>query len=376
MLAFHDLLGPSRIYQKIVSDLQEGKSCVLQVPARSRCQALDSIEEFMKRSKGREWTPVYVTTGNLLDALTERFVSNTAPGDIPTKIHELYKSTDFRGGVIVPLYEEGTVTIDENIPFLNAFAHYTRNNISPLKQSPILFVVETGRKPIFSSSDPLLTVKVLDDMVQPCDMVYWAHIILHTQTTKPPLNRMLHAETAASIALWDEHLCNMLCDAPLRQIGEPWDILEEIATEHGWYDLLNNVNSDDMLWQAGIWQTYNGQRESHSSYLSITAQKESVVRRIWQAQLSVLFPFIEQCRKVFIQKYRNKLSPAASERRVGGMNKEVEVDDLEIGQIHHQLAGTKLSHNDHQFLASLHNARNHLAHNQTVQQRDLDCLLQ
>lgn len=88
-------------------------------------------------------------------------------------------------------------------------------------------------------------------------------------------------------------------------------------------------------------------------------------RRIWTAQLSVLFPWIEGHRQTLIERYRKHLH-LDEHLRALGVNS---VDDIELGGLRRQL-GRIVVREEADRLASLANLRNDLAHRKPISPAD------
>jgi hypothetical protein len=87
--------------------------------------------------------------------------------------------------------------------------------------------------------------------------------------------------------------------------------------------------------------------------------------RIWAAQMSVLFPWVEGHRQGIIQRYRKHLFIDAHLRSLGVFS----VEDIELGALRYQLSHI-LSRQDADQLAALAELRNNLAHRKPIRPAD------
>jgi len=88
-------------------------------------------------------------------------------------------------------------------------------------------------------------------------------------------------------------------------------------------------------------------------------------RRIWSAQLSVLFPWIEDQRQRLVERYRKQLYIDEHLRALGVFA----VEDIELGGLRRQLSKV-LARDETEQVAALANLRNDLAHRKPVKAVD------
>ena len=91
---------------------------------------------------------------------------------------------------------------------------------------------------------------------------------------------------------------------------------------------------------------------------------------LWEAQVKILFPIIEQFRSKFIEINYDKLR-----RYKLDAYKANNVFELEIGQLYHLCYGHGIFKKELNFLEKVRNARNSLAHLEFVPQGDVDILM-
>lgn len=96
-------------------------------------------------------------------------------------------------------------------------------------------------------------------------------------------------------------------------------------------------------------------------HLLVRGEKVELRRRIWSAQLSALFPWIEGHRQRLIDRYRKHLYLDEHLRALGVAS----VEDIELGGLRRQLAPI-LSRAEAEQLAALTGLRNNLAHRKPI----------
>lgn len=100
-------------------------------------------------------------------------------------------------------------------------------------------------------------------------------------------------------------------------------------------------------------------------HLMVQGDHVELRRRIWKAQLSVLFPWIEGHRQRLIERYRSQLQLDDHLRGMGVSS----VDDIEMGGLRRQL-GRVLAREQAEQVAALANLRNDLAHRKPISAAD------
>ena len=68
--------------------------------------------------------------------------------------------------------------------------------------------------------------------------------------------------------------------------------LRTIAIERGW----KPDAPAELRWELGIEDSIGGRRRPHSAFVALCGDGTEIDRRLWRAQLRVLFPAIEEVR--------------------------------------------------------------------------------
>lgn len=176
------------------------------------------------------------------------------------------------------------------------------------------------------------------------DAVLWAE--LHAPPDRPRPVGELASALAAELCVWRLDLAASLAAAR-------WEIL-----------------CDPIEWLAGRTEAPIGPRCIIA--LRDAGRIEEIRRRVWKAQLSVLFPWLEEVRQVLIDRHRGLLTVTDwhMERGVSA------VDDLELGAIAKQVsAAGRLGRDQEDILKALGRVRNDLAHRAPTRPEDLRMVL-
>lgn len=326
------LPGPGRFVDRAARSLREGNCVILCTPAH--CP--DPIPA-LRRGLDSDWIESEIRIDeepagcSPTDVLFERFGAS-APADQLRSTATLAECDDFAGRL---LYVDG---VDANAwPHWRAFlADYAQvcRGLSPLQRT--LFCVRlTGAVALGAPErDVCLDVHRYDG-VERIDATLYAWLLVH-ETKRPRLEKELAAASIAAVALWDTELAERLADQPIEQILHPEQVLEGLATERGWRELP--VADDRMLWAIGAKCGFDEVGKLHSAALVALGRQADVERRIWSAQVGVLFPFVEESRQRIVAELASVLQiPFTTDR---GETIE-DLRDLEIGHIERQLGGLR-----------------------------------
>jgi len=164
----------------------------------------------------------------------------------------------------------------------------------------------------------------------------------------------------------DLDLAERLCCETVSSVSAPIQILKNIAKSRGWEDL----GSAPATTHAGTLGVFDGQDYLNSAFLSVCGKDQEIVRRLWRAQLAVIFPMIEEKRLKFIDRLRGQF-PLPFRTGYGDICKE---DDLEISHLCYMAKCNKIAmdRSSIRVLEKLRDMRNSLAHLETIPQECLN----
>lgn len=120
-------------------------------------------------------------------------------------------------------------------------------------------------------------------------------------------------------------------------------------------------------WHGGVVEWLDGEERVTSAALIAAGDREAVWRRVWQGQVRVLYPFIEEQRVRLVPEVGGFLR-FPLETTYGPVDRAI---DLEIGQLVYFLRGHRLPDLTWRQLLVLCNMRHSLAHLRPVEFRDL-----
>ncbi|MFH0989887.1 MAG: hypothetical protein V1799_07720 [bacterium] len=238
---------------------------------------------------------------------------------------------------------------------------------SLMRRSMICACVIGESANVIPEKDACLDVFKWNDCVNSLDMLIYVHMKVES-TFPSDVHRSIATNIIDSIAMWDPNLADYLASRAIGEILNPRSLLEQYAKERNW--LPGNAVYSDNNWSKGKTYLWQGKDVCHSAVFALQGPIEELERRIWSAQVGVLFPFIEECRRRMI--IGNKLGimmPFQTEE--GKLTSDIR--DMEIGQITYALQRSKtyVDRELKKLVFVLREMRNDLAHLENVKTSDL-----
>jgi len=140
----------------------------------------------------------------------------------------------------------------------------------------------------------------------------------------------LRLELVIHLGMWDAALCQDLSRQPLRELLNPMSLLRSWAEALGWNagDTVEDRTAETRL--SGRSGTFTGGNLAHSAMAALRGDQREINRRLWKAQIAVIFPYIEERRAYWVEKTRHLLRPPF---QTGPDSKVNSAEDLEIGQL-------------------------------------------
>jgi len=207
-----------------------------------------------------------------------------------------------------------------------------------------------------------LEVHFWEDVVDELDIRLFA-AEQSRESRQSALARALWVEIDTQLAVWDPEVVTAYFGQSLDEVLEPRETLAGIAVRRAWRKPLTGDPAE--LWASGITATRRQVSEHHVSALVVAGDDRAVERRLWAAELRVLFPILELRRHELLTNLDGSLRvPFRSQ--AGGVIEQLA--DLELGHIEYQLSvrqrfrGTKVLKN----VSLCKSIRNHLAHLEPV----------
>lgn len=364
------LPGPSAFVDALAQDVRDGKNVVVCLPRHEPAGMIGALKASLHEWS---WDRFDVDPGDErppVAQLYDRYVPG--PGE-PAELRNagtLVRESAFAGHLV---WLDGVCA--QGWPdweaFLAEYAHACR----PWDHFdlPLFCVALRGELALCPpASDTRLTVHRWYDAVDGLDMLLYAADLLRHRPL-PPLQKRIAVAAIAQVANWDPDVAERLAVEDLATILAPSPVLYELAAERGWGPecsaACRDVGDDrvpDAAWLAGLAAFFDGRPVIHSAAVVAfdpSDRMKEIDRRLWQAQVGVLLPLIEERRRWIIERFGRAFRlPHFPD---GNRNAPIhDPRDLEIGHIYHQIEfqHVDLGEDVQRLVRRLKKARDRLAH--------------
>lgn len=315
--------GPARYLANVTRDLHEGRCVVLALPKTPPADLREAIRHRVRHGELGTWRDVSLDDRNRtlpLAAMSEAF---EVPDD--DRWQSVATVADGCSGYII--WIDGLT--HESLPawrdFLSDFNHVIRAR--PIYHRPLLLVPLSG----FDSSalpgaDVALEVRPWRGVLGELDLgLYFAARL--SESDAPPLRRAMVAALVRELARFDLELAESMLDWPLSSLLSPLEPLNRHASRRGW----TAKSCASPLWHDGMLDEIDGERVEHVAASAMRGDRRRVARSIWRAQLTTLFPAIEEQRALFVERFVGVLR--AGVRQVLPELAQDDIFELELGQL-------------------------------------------
>ena len=353
------LPGPSRFVSRIVQDLRDGKNVMLCLPEHLPDGLSSAIRSALGNSNEWPWHSIQVQeedkAADPASLLFSRFVSNASPGAL-WNARTLAEAEDFAGKIIW-LDSLSAREWSAWKAFLIDYEYACRSR-SMFERS--LFCVPLVGE--LALSPPLeevcLSHHSWHGAVDLLDMLVFTTTLFQTKQISH-LQKRIAVSITAHIALWDPTVSECLARESLGGIFDPIPTLLEIAKERGWdhdCDVLSSCS-----WHKGMIDVVDEEERIHSAVLVSHGGASAIKQRIWNAEVGVMLPFVEERRQEILTRLAGVLQVPFT---TGFGEVITDLRDLEIGHIESQLTynSTSVSPEVRLLVRRLREIRNCLSH--------------
>jgi hypothetical protein len=350
-----DLPGPTAFIALVEQDLRDSKSVLAVLPGCFDDQWLYSIRSRLEGCY--EWQEVPSTLEGFYQDVSCRH-----DGQPFVDIREMIEHRITGRGFI--LRDPPLETWSNWMIFMRSFAELNRG-LPEVERN--VFVIVTEKPATKLPNEPLLSERRIEGIIRTEDAFFYAARNMDINDDGH-LWRKIRIHVASELAVWDFHLCDGLCELPVRKLLDPIEWLRDYSERQGWAGDSENPVDHEKIQRAGLLFSVDGEEMTHSGLLALQGKRDEIERRIWIAQVRVLFPVIEEQRIRLINTLR-RIHASTINRW------ECELDDdeeLEIGVLYHRMVTSRIFGMDLTRLAEkLKNVRNNLAHLKICEPRDL-----
>lgn len=347
-----NLPGPSKFIEEVVSHVNEGRSVFVLLPE----QPLPLLQTAVHNQLGSvHWRSLEVPADNTISPAVFLFQCFVPPEDNVTlrTAAELVKHESFQGWAIWL-----TGVTEENFgpwtEFMLEYAHASRSLTTGV-QTSLIVVCRGFVASLPSPKEAGIATLSWNGRLDRLDISLYA--ALNVPLKRSILERELAVATVAEIAAWDLVLVDHLAFLDLVFLLRPREVLIDYASQQ-W----DNPSLPGAWWTGKSYEVKGGLRQ-HASFIARSSEEE-LKTLIWRAQVGVLMPYIEEQRRIYLDRYRHLLTSIALQYGNGPV-RTYEVAELEVSHLFHQLQrmrSTAVEIVDLNHLSDLKDARNALAH--------------
>lgn len=357
------LPGPAQFVLTIAQDLQDGKNVLILLPRHMPRGISSAIRSSLNIHHEAAWYSLRPGKALPLDFLWSYFYNDLNRKALPTA-SLLANSENLQEKII---WLDGIESAEWGAweEFLSDYGQACQHTM--LGRPPIFCVPLIGVPASTSMlSEPFWSQYLWRGVVGSVDMLLFTSSMLQERSWSV-LQKQVATAVISKLSLWDPEVCHRLATADLQDVLNPLALLKEVAAERKWSaDPYRNSS-----WHEGMVDMVDKKWMTHSSILAVEASQKEIDRRIWNAELSILLPIVEEGRQVIIQQYRDSLRIPYQTNRHQTVS---DLYDLEINHIRTQIKRgiATLDVQTQRLTHELTEIRNRLSHLKTVTPEMLD----
>lgn len=368
------LPGPSTVVHRILRDFRAGRSVVTLEPEWSPDGLSQALMQNVRDEGYLEWLSLVspAGSGNVLEKIAFS-CGETDPLNVPNRVEDLCATDWFQHRIVfVDLAgrQEKTDGIAKWVQFIDEWQVVVSRDIDPFERALFLLRIDAASLASPPKSDAALSVHKIDDYANSMDIQMHVHL-KSVGIPENSLRQELATELCVSIAGGDPRLVDHLLGLEVEDLVRPGSYLQEFAADRDWTSVEGEKKVDGLagaaeLWQQGKVSRFNGSNLTHCAWLQVLGHTSDIDKRVWAAQLRVIFPAIEKWRVEFLQRHLHRF-PAEKDPLA------MEVGPLIAYMMKHSIRPDNSS--DWDLLHLIRDVRNQLAHFTPVHPGLLQALL-
>ena len=368
------LPNPANFIDRIVSDLRQGKNVFLALPDYAPTGLRVALNTRVIQNDFWYWRPLSLQENHTfiddpVRLLFNHFALKTK--NSPLNVKTLVACKSFYGhiiwleGLTVPIWKTWHAFFEEYAYQSRGLSEWDRS----LFCVPLIGNLATQTLP---KEDLTLSIRKWRGMVERLDMWLYISLLSKDQYFTSPLEKQLKIAIITELAGTDPQLVPLLFKLPFEELLAPLEKLAQIAEERNWH----KEQIYEPKWHLGMLDEMEKTSLVHAAAIALQGHKSEaeLQRRIWRAQIGILFPFLEEQRIYFLKELRSFLQ-LPWETPSGTIT---DSQDLELSHLDYQAQNFPLSQKTKQLLTVLTEIRHSLAHLQPInatQWNKLQCLL-
>ncbi|PYI51060.1 hypothetical protein [Paenibacillus flagellatus] len=296
------LPGPADFLAKVADDLKYGNQVCLMLPVTFPWNLKAYVRELIPDGGGWDWQSLRLDefgedARNPAALLYGIYLPRTKPS-VVRDAASLLREEEFYGKVV---WLEGMTS--ELWPvwktFLEDYAALSRK-IDAYDQTRFVVTLTGDLTEDPPKPDMGLAIHEWRGTMDKLDMrLYCSGQIRNRPESR--VKKALLVELSAHLAQWDLLLAEQLSYEELEELVEPRALLLDYARQFEW-------EASASSWSQGSANVLEDRISIHSAFMTLSGDHAGVRRRVWEAQLAVLFPLIEEWRLTLIDFLRPVLT--------------------------------------------------------------------
>jgi len=355
--------GPARFLDRIDDDLRQGRNVVVPAPPHLSTELREAVGDRISRNDFWRWRRLELGDTSVRGASPPEFLLSELGGstrEVATASPRSVAGADALRGFVI--WIDGLTV--HNWPawksFLVEYEHARRNGHwdAPLLCAglPGFIDSELGEAQIALVSRPWSGASDRLDMA-----MYASHLL--SDRRLPRLHKRLLVSACTELAGFDHSIARVLATLSLESVLAPMTALLRIAGERGWVESMAGAPE----WSNGMMDELEGSRFVHSAAVALAGDAAEISRRVWRAEVGIVFPFIEEQRIELLEPLRGRLR-LPIDTHFGRIE---EPEDLEVGHLLWLARSLDVPRRTLRLLERLVRMRHALAHLEPVALTDL-----
>lgn len=297
-ISWWDIPGPARFVRRVENDLRDRLNIVAALPAGIGRDWFDYFRRRWRNSQERmDIIHATMDAPSPLEELAGRFTTHPVGS---ATIGMLANEEGFKGRTVAILLDDPT-SVQLWMAFLAEYDRECRL-IDSFDRTVFLLATDGVLKQVLPASETYLRTHVYEGYARPHDCYMYAWVLLGAEE-KQAWRTELKMALCAQLAQWDPRLCKILSGQNIETILCRSTSAKAIPAKQD----LGDPADPDVGWAKGIVQRCDGNIIYHSGWVARDAASQEFERRIWTAQVQVVFPLIEQVRRQTIERYADRI---------------------------------------------------------------------
>jgi hypothetical protein len=346
-LSWWQLPGPARLVAAVADDLDRGRCAVLALPAHAPAGFYPAVQQALRSIAGQpqRWRAPHLPAlapPELVDSppltpqawLHHYLPPTEADAAAPATALGLAQRPGF-GGYRVLLQP----TAADAPAWLAWLAEYQQAllQVRHAERTLFLLVLTGAAALLLPPATAGLPTHAYRHHASTTDLALHLHFTCPRPPHEPALLHRVRLSVAAALAPFDPETAQALATCPLATLLQPAAWLSALAQQRAWpsssaFKAKMLPAEAEELWAAGLRVAIDGHPVLHPAALAQHGQLEALATRIWEGQLPVLLPFLEQRRQALLQHLAERLRPLLPYQNASGETlrrlEEIEVGDL------------------------------------------------